>query len=64
MSEVFHKRLNECLHERIEVKTKNNETIRGILSWISPDHTMVEITLKDGQIKTLLDKRIVCFKVW
>ncbi|RXT08933.1 hypothetical protein [Ammoniphilus sp. CFH 90114] len=39
----------------VEVMTKHQTRIQGKLTWLSPDRSMAEITLHDGQIKTITD---------
>lgn len=53
--------IRRCLHQAIgqyiEITTKKS-TICGTLVWLSPDHSMAEIQLEDGQIITVTDVQI------
>jgi len=62
MGEEIRKRLQDCVGESIEVRTIQNAKICGKLSWLSPDCCMAEVTLKNGQIETLMDDRIKTIK--
>lgn len=58
MGEDIRRLLQQCIGESVEVRTKQDQKICGKLSWLSPDRCMAEVTLKNGQIETLIDVRI------
>ncbi|MDF2684395.1 MAG: hypothetical protein K0R47_5585 [Brevibacillus sp.] len=49
------KQLKELFGKQVEVYTKRSEKYMGIITWISPDSTMAELKMADGQIKLLTD---------
>jgi RNase P/RNase MRP subunit p29 len=52
------KQLKEMFGKQVEVCTKRSEKYIGIITWISPDNTMAELKMADGQIKLLTDVNI------
>ncbi|MBP1933164.1 hypothetical protein [Ammoniphilus resinae] len=62
MIQEMRKQLHQCIGEQVEVITKKNDKIIGKLSWLSPDRCMAEITLKTGQIDTVMDLHIKAIK--
>lgn len=62
MGEEIRRQLQQCLGESVVIFTKLDSKICGRLSWLSPDRCMAEVTLKSGQIETILDVRIKSIK--
>ncbi|RXT05229.1 hypothetical protein [Ammoniphilus sp. CFH 90114] len=58
MNEEMRRQLQESLGQQIEIQTKTSGKIRGVLSWLSPDRCMAEITLTTGEINTVTDVQI------
>lgn len=58
MNEEMRRQLQESLGHQIEIQTRTNGKIKGILSWLSPDRCMAEITLQSGEINTVTDVQI------
>ncbi|MEW9670281.1 hypothetical protein [Ammoniphilus sp. 3BR4] len=58
MNEVMRRQLQDHLGQQIEILTKTNGKIRGVLSWLSPDSCMAEVTLNNGEINTVTDVQI------
>ncbi|WP_035294735.1 hypothetical protein [Brevibacillus thermoruber] len=57
------KQMKESFGKLIEVYTKRSEKYIGIITWVSPDNTMSELKMADGQIKLLTDVNIKHIKV-
>ncbi|MEW9670205.1 hypothetical protein [Ammoniphilus sp. 3BR4] len=62
MGEEIRRTLLQCKGEAVEIITRTDGKINGILSWLSPDRCMAEITKKDGEIETVWDARIKSIK--
>ena len=62
MGEDIRRIMHQCVGQPVEIITKQDDKISGILSWLSPDRCMAEVTLKNGQIETVLDVRIKSIK--
>lgn len=58
MNEEMRRQLQASLGHEIEIQTKTNAKIKGMLSWISPDRCMAEVKLQSGEINTVLDVQI------
>lgn len=49
------KQLQDCMGFHVVIETKKMKKVCGYLSWLSPDHSMAEVTLKSGEIYTIID---------
>ncbi|NGQ96546.1 hypothetical protein G3578_15395 [Brevibacillus sp. SYP-B805] len=56
------KQIRESLGKQVEVCMKNSERLVGTITWVSPDDTMAELKMADGQIKLLTDVVIKTIK--
>lgn len=58
MLEDIRRQLHLHVGRPIELETKQSKMIAGELIWLSPDRTMAEIAMGDGEIKTITDIQI------
>ncbi len=55
-------KLMECINSRVELISRTDERIVGLIEWVSPDGQMAEIRMANGEIRTVCDTELSTVK--
>ena len=59
----IHHQIKEAVGKQVVVQTKQTEKFVGTIIWTSPDYTMAELKMKNGNIKLVTDMTIKQIKI-